>query len=445
CTYWGGEAGEDGWGIRLDGDANAYACGTTHSQAFPVTIPCFDPGANGGADGWVTKFGIGRATNMSVPAASGRIGDTVALKAQLTYSVNNSAVTGKQVDFYVDGVSLGSGNTDAAGWASLSWVIDEASGPGARTIMASFAGDASAGPSSGTNTLTVSQAPTSVWVPHRVGTITESVELRAWLRRTTDNAWVVGRTITFKIDGTTVGTGVTAATGRAIYNWVITAGNASRTIGGDFAGDASYLASSGTGTLTCQSWSTKMWGVDRRAKITAYTVFRAWLARLDNTPVVGKTITFSLDGTVLGTDTTSYTGRAQIGYTVQDGAGSGTRTILAQWAGDAGYSASSCTNTLTVDKADAYIWVLPRKVPLGGVANLYAYFRRLKDYQPQTSKTVDFKINGTVVQTVITDGSGIARYSYTTSEPVGVHTIRCEFYGDAIVAAGYGEADLTIY
>ncbi len=91
---------------------------------------------------------------------------------------------------------------------------------------------------------------------------------------------------------------------------------------------------------------------------------------------------------------------------------------------------------------------MPRKVPLGGVANLYAYFRRLKDYQPQVGKTVDFKIDGTVVQTVVTGSgasAGIARYSYTTVEPVGVHTIRCEFYGDAWVAAGYGEASLTIY
>jgi hypothetical protein len=41
--------------------------------------------------------------------------------------------------------------------------------------------------------------------------------------------------------------------------------------------------------------------------------------------------------------------------------------------------------------------------------------------------------------------AGIARCNYTTVEPAGAHTMRCEFAGDAWVDAGYGEANLTIY
>jgi hypothetical protein len=84
-------------------------------------------------------------------------------------------------------------------------------------------------------------------------------------------------------------------------------------------------------------------------------------------------------------------------------------------------------------------------VPLGGTASLYALFRRLSDYQAQVGKSVDFKVDGTLVQTVVTNGSGVAQYSYVTVEPVGGHTIRCQFAGDAFVDAGYGEAALTIY
>jgi hypothetical protein len=50
-----------------------------------------------------------------------------------------------------------------------------------------------------------------------------------------------------------------------------------------------------------------------------------------------------------------------------------------------------------------------------------------------------------VVQSVVTDANGVARHLYPTAEPVGVYTIRCEFYGDAWLEAGYGEANLTIY
>ncbi len=31
------------------------------------------------------------------------------------------------------------------------------------------------------------------------------------------------------------------------------------------------------------------------------------------------------------------------------------------------------------------------------------------------------------------------------TEPPGVYTIRCEFYGDAWLDPGFGEANLTIY
>jgi len=446
CTYWGGEATEEGWGIRLDGDANAYICGTTGSQAFPVTLPCFDPAANGGNDGWVTKLGIGRATDTTVNASAGRIGDTVPLQARLTYCVDGSPVVGKQMDFYVDGVSVGSANTDATGWATLNYPIPEGAGAGARTILAQWLGDATAGASQNTNTLTVNKAPTSINVPNRTGTITELVELRGYLRRTTDGAWVVGRTVTFDIDGTVVGTGVTDAGGKATYNWVITAGAGSRTIGGTFAGDVAYDPCTGSGTLTCQTWTTKMATFNRTARITDTTELKCRLLRSDNVPLYNKNIDFYVDGTFVITRPTDVNGYASYPfYVVPDGAGAGTRTILSDWVGNAGYAACNKTATLTVLKAIPYIWVLSKRVPVGGIANLYAYFRRLYDYQKQVGKTVDFKIAGTVVQTLNTDTNGVARYYYYTTEPVGTYQIRCEFYGDAWLDPGYGDGTLTIY
>ncbi|NUQ71841.1 MAG: Ig-like domain repeat protein, partial [Chthonomonadales bacterium] len=91
-----------------------------------------------------------------------------------------------------------------------------------------------------------------------------------------------------------------------------------------------------------------------------------------------------------------------------------------------------------------YIWVMSKSVASGGIANLYAYFRRLYDLQKQKDKTVVFKIDGTPVQTVVTNNDGVARYLYPTVEAPGAHTIRCEFGGDAWVEAGYGNGTLTI-
>jgi len=289
---------------------------------------------------------------------------------------------------------------------------------------------------------------TSLYVPDRSGTITEVVILRAYLKQIADGAPVPDKPVSFDVDGSAVGQGITGPTGRADLSYVVPDGPPVRSLSAAFGGDATYGPSSGTASLACATHATKMAGANREGKITAYRVLKVWLWRMDNSPVVGKSIAFKLDGTLLGSDDTRTTGLAQIGYTIVAGAGAGTRTILAEWAGDGGYLTSSCTNTLTVLKATPYIWVMPRSVPSGGIARFYAYFRRLADYQKQVGKTVSFTLDGTWIVDVVTGAgadAGIARYNYTTVEPPGAHTIRCEFAGDAWVDAGYGEGNLTIY
>jgi hypothetical protein len=184
---------------------------------------------------------------------------------------------------------------------------------------------------------------------------------------------------------------------------------------------------------------------NRSARIAGRTELKCRLLRSDNVPLYNRSINFHVDGTFVITRPTNVDGYASYPYyTVPDGAGAGVRTILSEWPGNAGYAEISKVATLTVGKAMPYIWVLPKTIPQGAIAKLYAYFRRLYDYQEQAGRTVDFKINGTVVQTVVTDANGIARYLYPTTEPPGVYTIRCEFYGDAWLDAGHGEASLTL-
>ncbi len=290
---------------------------------------------------------------------------------------------------------------------------------------------------------------TSLYTLDRVGVIGEAALLRAYLSRVSDGAAIAGQPIAFSVGGSGVGSGVTGATGRADLLWTITAGPETRPILAEFAGDATYLPSSATATLTAQTWATKMVAFDRTARIAGVTELKARLVRSDDAPLYNKAIDFSVDGTFVITRPTSVSGYASYPYYhVPDGAGTGGRAILAEWAGDGGYLASSGVATLSVLAATPYIWVLPRSVPQGGIARLYAYFRRLPDYQKQEGKPVTFRIDGTWIADVVTltgAEAGIARYQYATVEPVGEHTIRCEFAGDAWIEAGCGEANLTIY
>jgi hypothetical protein len=339
-------------------------------------------------------------------------------------------------------VPVGTTQTDALGTATLDWVVPSAA---SYTLMSEFTGDAEAAACFATRAVD-SATFTSLTTIDRTGTVTEVTTLRGYLKRVSDNSWCVGKVLTFKIDGSSVGTAVTDANGHGALSWAITAGPASRVIAAEFAGDSGLMSSRGTATLTAIVWSTKMATFDRTARITDRTELKCRLLRSDNVPLYNKSVRFSVDGTFVIARPTNTQGYASYPYyTVPDGAGAGTRTILSEWPGKGGYLPVSKTATLTVLKAIPYIWVLPKTIPQGSIANLYAYFRRLYDYQKQIGKTVDFRIDGTVVQTVVTDANGVARYLYPTTEPVGVHTIRCEFYGDAWVDPGYGEGSLTIY
>jgi len=386
------------------------------------------------------------SATLLVADSAGTVSQSTNLSATLTRTDTAAPLAGRTVSFTVAGTAAGSGATDTSGVATVAYVVPDTIGSGAIAIGGEFAGDSHYNPASGSGTLTVTRAGTSMYVSDRTGTITETVELRGYLRRTTDNAWVVGRTVEFRIAGTSVGSGVTGADGRASLIWVIADGAGTRTITAEFAGDTAYAGSTGNGTLTCQSWTTKMATFDRTARITDRTELKCRLLRSDNAPLYNKSVNFYVDGTFVIARPTNTQGYASYPYyDVPDGAGAGVRTILSEWPGNDGYAAISKTANLTVLKAIPYIWVLPKTIPQGSIANLYAYFRRLYDYQKQTGKTVDFKIDGTVVQTVVTDASGVARYLYPSSEPVGVHTIRCEFAGDAWLDSGYGQANLTIY
>jgi hypothetical protein len=98
-------------------------------------------------------------TNLQVSAAIGTYDGSVNLSATLTKSSDSSAVSGKLINFSLNGTSIGSANTNASGVATLSGVslagINAATYPNG--VGASFAGDSGFQASNGTNSLTVNK------------------------------------------------------------------------------------------------------------------------------------------------------------------------------------------------------------------------------------------------------------------------------------------------
>jgi hypothetical protein len=440
--------------LKSDGTVRAWGYngygqlgdGTTTSRLTPVMVSGLS-GVVSVAAGWYYSLAISsvRAARIEVQRRWAARGSTATLTADLMSL--NDAMPGRQLAFYLDGSYAGWAMTDATGRASVSVAIAGDTPPGFYAVDVTYGGASDLLPCSGLGWLevTVPWQTTSLYIPDRSGRVGQTVPLTGLLRRTSDNAWLANQTVSFKVDGTPVGSATTSASGRADCNWVITSGAISRTITGTFDGDGDYLPCSGTGTLTVSTYSAYIWVAERTVNVGSMASLYAYFRTQPGmTPQPGKTVTFKIDGTVVTSMATDGSGVARYPYDTH-GMTQGGHTIRCEYAGDADIAPGYGEAPLTIIGAKPYIWVADRTANVGMTASLYAYFRTLPDLTPQPNKTLKFKIDGTQVGTQATDSSGVARYAYDTHNlSQGSHTIRCEFAGDADIAAGYGEAPLTI-
>lgn len=352
---------------------------------------------------------------------------------------------GKSVQFALGGQAVGSATTDAAGAASLEFLVPDTVGGGDVPLTASFAGDAGVGPASASTTLKVVPAATSLYTVDRSGLITDPVRLKAWLKRTTDNAWVVGRTVDFSVGGVSLGSGVTGADGQAYLDWTITEGDASRPLAASYAGEPAYLATTSTSLLSALSTATKVYVPDRSGAILEGTVLKAYFYKSPgNVPISGRQLTFAVGGSDVGTATTSTGGEAKLYYTIPPAGGAGARTIRAQWAGNGGYLAGASTAVLTASKAKTYLWTGDRTPYLGETTTVKALYRSLPGYAALAGMAVGFQVDGASIGNAVTDTLGWAAVSWSVpADMTGTHQIRADAPGDAVYAAASATAGLT--
>ena len=190
-------------------------------------------------------------TALSVASLPGAYGQTVTLTATLTRTTDGAALSGRTVGFAVGGVQAGTAITSAAGVATLTYVVPNGLTLGAHPVAASFADNGGYLACSGTGTLTVAKAGTSLTVPAASGARGATVTLRATLQRATDGALMANRSVTFTVDGKAAGMAVTNASGVASRSYTAPAGSAAggHPVSAGYAGDGTTLAGTGTGTL----------------------------------------------------------------------------------------------------------------------------------------------------------------------------------------------------
>ena len=252
------------------------------------------------------------ATTLTVAPATGTYGGTTNLSA--TLASGSSGVGGKSISFSLNGSSVGSATTTAAGVATLNDVslagID--AGTYANGVSASFAGDSGFTASSGSASLTVGKAATTTTVTCSAGPFTYNGAAHTPCSANVTGAAGLSQALTVAYSNNT------------------DAGTASASA--SFAGTANYLASSDTETFS----------IDKAATATTVTC--------DAGP-------FTYDGSAHTPCSAGVTGPAglnqpmTVSYT--DNVNAGTATASASYGGSANYHESSSSRTFEIEKASS--------------------------------------------------------------------------------------------
>ncbi|HLO04420.1 MAG TPA: Ig-like domain repeat protein, partial [Symbiobacteriaceae bacterium] len=357
----------------------------------------------------------------------------------LTYGVNGqiiatlksgtTPISGKQISFVIDGGAPLTATTDATGKATLTYAPNLAAGT--YTINLAFAGDTNYLGATATATLTVQKATVTLTAADATVEFGKPVTLEATLAGPTGP--INGATLTFVVDGATVGTGPTDATGKATFTYTPSLAAGNYVVQVTYPGDAYYLNGSDSAQLTVTKALSAITVANVTITYAANGTLTATLKDASGNPISGRSLSFKVNGTAAGSGTTIASGVATVSYTPTQAAGS--YTITVDFGGDGFYEASSGTGTLTVDKAASTLVAADKSVIYNQTVGLTATLIRTADGAKIANATVTFKVNGATVGTGLTDVNGVATYNWKANLAAGTYPIAVDFAGDTFYLA----------
>ena len=446
---WTGSATTDATGRA----ATSWLIPVGEAQGVKALTVTFAGGADlvaAGASASVLVYG--RASSLAVGSLSSPAGRSVDLTALLTDVSSGAPASGAVVRFAVAGVATGSAVTDASGAARCTYAVPDAAQSAPYAISALFAGSGSEwSPAEGSGVLTVTTMATTLAAANAAAAAGDTVTLTATL--TSAAGPVAGQSVAFRVNGTAVGNGLTDATGKATRTHSVPAATplGEQPITADFAGDTQYAASSGAGKLTIGARA-RVVGMAASGAGGDQVTLSAYLfsGTTGYTGVAGKTLSFALAGSVLGSAVTASSGIARLAWVVPDGLSVGAHTLTISFAGDVGWAPSTSTLTFTVlAYAKTYLWTTNRTAKPGTTAILVAILYRQHPngaLVPLASKRVAFEAPGLLARTTVTTGpDGSARASFIApAGSVATWPFTAAFEADAAYTGSSAAGTLTI-
>lgn len=286
---------------------------------------------------------------LNLRNANGQIAKETTLAATLSVTMTGMKVAGRTILFRIDGVDVGTAVTDAGGVARYVFTVAEGTALNLHPTAASFAGDQEYAPASASGNLFIQGGIVSFYIPNVAGYPGQTVTFSATLKNAAGIA-LAGRTVSFSLDGTPIGSATTDSSGKAKLSYLIP-GNATlgkHTLIAISTGDSNYGTVAKFATLTVTQIPTKLPVYPNAGYAGTSVNLCARLFDAFNAPMVGATLSYSMNGALLGTAITDATGQAKFPYAIPAGTASGIYPFTVTYAGDATHLPRTNTGNLTV-------------------------------------------------------------------------------------------------
>ncbi|KZX17419.1 Ig-like domain repeat protein [Methanobrevibacter filiformis] len=338
------------------------------------------------------------STFVVVPNFSSVYGDNIELSATLKHGV--SPLMGGTVIFYVDGSEVGRSVTNGSGVAVFSWKVNRV---GSLKLDAVFNGTGFYLGSSNVSSMSVSRGSTFVVVPNFSGVYGGNIELNATLKQNGFNLSNV--TVIFYVDGIEVGRSVTNGSGVAVFGWKVNRVGSLK-LDAVFGGTDFYLSSSNVSSMSVSKGSTFV-VVPNFSGVYGGNIELNAILKHGVSPLMGGTVIFYVDGIEVGRSVTNGSGVAVFGWKVNR---VGSLKLDAVFGGTGFYLGSSNSSLMSVSKGSTFVVVPNFSGVYGGNIELNAILKH--GVSPLMGGTVIFYVDGSEVGRSVTNGSGVAVFSW---------------------------------
>ena len=145
--------------------------------------------------------------------------------------------------------------------------------------------------------------------------------------------------------------------------------------------------------------------------------------------IAGDQVMFMVDSQVVGTATTNAYGVAKFAWIVPESFALGSHTLFASFAGDLDHARIDSEKFVTAQPGPVILSMPDKSGTVGHNVTLSATLKNAAN-QPLPGRTIEFRVDGALVGTGTTDGTGKATYTYAISVGAGAHEVSSHFAGE---------------